>query len=42
MTRSRAAMAGVIVHWLFRSQYLNSLRFLTLAFVCFWTAPATS
>lgn len=36
-----AMMAGLMVHGLFWSQLLNGLRFLTLAFVCLWTALAT-
>lgn len=36
-----AAMAGLMVHGLFWSQFLNGLRFLTLVFVCLWTALAT-
>jgi len=36
-----AMMAGLMVHGLFWSQFLNGLRFLTLAFVCLWTALAT-
>ncbi len=35
-----AAMAGLMVHGLFWSQFLNGLRFLTLVFVCLWTALA--
>jgi len=37
---NRAAIAGVMVHGLHWSQFLDSLRFLTLAFICFPTAPA--
>lgn len=36
-----AAMLGLMVHGLFWSQFLNGLRFLTLVFVCLWTALAT-
>lgn len=34
-------MAGLMVHCLFWGQFLNGLRFLTLVYVCLWTALAT-
>jgi O-antigen ligase len=37
-----AAMAGLMVHGIFWSQFLNGLRFLTLVYVCLWTALATT
>ena len=37
-----AAMVGLMVHGIFWSQFLNGLRFLTLVFVCLWTALATT
>jgi len=37
-----AAMAGLMVHGLFWSQFLNGLRFLTLVFVCLWAALGTA
>ena len=37
-----AAMAGLIVPAIFWSQFLNRLRFLTLVYVCLWTAFAAS
>lgn len=36
-----AAMVGLMVHGIFWTQVLNGLRFLTLVFVCLWTALAT-
>ena len=36
-----AMMAGLLVHGLFWDQFLNGLRFLTLVYVCLWTALAT-
>jgi hypothetical protein len=36
-----ALMAGIMVHGIFWNQFLNGLRFLTLAGVLFWTALAT-
>jgi len=37
-----AAMAGLMVHGIFWNQFLNGLRFLTLVYVCLWTALATT
>jgi hypothetical protein len=37
-----AAMVGLMVHDIFWSQFLNGLRFLTLVYVCLWTALATT
>jgi hypothetical protein len=34
-------MAGLMVHGVFWNQFLNGLRFLTLVYVCLWTALAT-
>ena len=36
-----AMMAGLMVHGLFWGQFLNGLRFLTLVYVCLWTALGT-
>jgi hypothetical protein len=36
-----AMMAGLMVHGLFWSQFLNGLRFLTLVYVSLWTALST-
>jgi hypothetical protein len=35
-------MAGLMVHGIFWNQFLNGLRFLTLVYVCLWTALATT
>jgi O-antigen ligase len=37
-----SAMAGLMVHGIFWSQFLNGLRFLTLVYVCLWTALGTT
>lgn len=36
-----AMMAGLLVHGIVWEQFLNGLRFLTLVYVCLWTALAT-